>query len=95
LTFIVLVGSAPRATHPADPGYQGAGIGVHTPFKQPTDGRRLGIDNRTYNSLLRSLRCQGEPGFALLVGRWRALHYVTACPNKIGDFANLMNSRAR
>jgi hypothetical protein len=72
----------------ADPGYAGAGIGVHTPFKQPADGRRLGIDNRTYNKLLRSLRCQGERGFALLVGRWRVLQHVTASPNRIGDLAN-------
>lgn len=71
----------------ADPGYAGAGIGVHTPFKQPTDGRQPGIDNRTYNALLRSLRCLGERGFALLVGRWRVLQHVTACPKKIGDLA--------
>lgn len=54
----------------AHSGYQGAGIGVHTPVKQPTDGRRLDIDHRTYNMLLRSLRCLGDRGFALLVGRW-------------------------
>lgn len=72
----------------ADPGYAGAGIGVHTPFKQPSDGRRLGIDNRTYNKLLRSLRCQGERGFALLAGRWRVLQHVTASPNRISDLAN-------
>lgn len=71
----------------ADPGYEGAGIGVHTPVKQPADGRRLGIDNRTYNALLRSLRCVGERGFALLIGRWRVLQHVTACPQKIGDIA--------
>lgn len=74
----------------ADPGYEGAGIGVHTPFKQPVDGRALGIDNRAYNMLLRSLRCLGERGFALLVGRWRVLQHVTACPKKIGDLANAM-----
>lgn len=72
----------------ADPGYEGAGIGVHTPFKQPADGRALGIDNRAYNMLLRSLRCLGERGFALLVGRWRVLQHVTVCPKKIGDLAN-------
>jgi DDE superfamily endonuclease len=71
----------------ADPGYTGAGIGIHTPFKQPADGRRLGLDNRTYNKLLRSLRCQGERGFALLVGRWRILQHVTASPSTIGDLA--------
>jgi hypothetical protein len=69
----------------ADPGYAGAGIGAHTPFKQPADGRRLGVDNRTYNTLLRSLRCHGERGFALLVGRWRVLRHVTASPNRIGN----------
>jgi DDE superfamily endonuclease len=59
-----------------------------TPFEQPADGRRLGVDNRTYNKLLRSLRCQGERGFGLLVGRWRVLRHVTASPNRIGDLAN-------
>lgn len=53
----------------ADPGYEGTGIGIHTPVKQPTDGRQLDIDNRTYNMLLRSLRSLDERGFALLVGR--------------------------
>jgi hypothetical protein len=72
----------------ADPGYAGAGIGVHTPFKQPADGRRLCIDRRTYNKLLRSLRCQEERDFALLPGRWRVLQHVTASPNRIGDLAN-------
>jgi len=72
----------------ADPGYEGAGIGVYTPFKQPTDARRLGVDNRTYNALLRSMRCLGERGFALLIGRWRILQHVTACPKKISALAN-------
>jgi hypothetical protein len=47
------------------------------------------VDNRTYNMLLRSMRCLGERGFALLVGRWRALQHVTACPKKIGDFRQI------
>jgi hypothetical protein len=72
----------------ADPGYEGAGHGVYTPVKQPTDGRRLGVDNRTHNALLRSMRCIGERGFALLSQRWRVLQHVTACPRKIGDIAN-------
>jgi DDE superfamily endonuclease/Helix-turn-helix of DDE superfamily endonuclease len=71
----------------ADPGYEGTGIGIHTPVKQPADGRQLDIDNRTYNMLLRSLRGLGERGFALLVGRWRVLQHITACPHKIGDIA--------
>jgi len=69
----------------ADLGYDGAGHGVLHPIKQPTDGNRLHVDNRTYNALLRSLRCLGERGFAVLTGRWRALRHTTASPSKIGD----------
>lgn len=69
----------------ADGGYDGAGIGVFTPVKQPADGRALDVDNRTYNALLRGLRCLGERGFALLTGRWRALRHFTTSPRKIGD----------
>nr|WP_256095532.1 transposase family protein [Micromonospora carbonacea] len=29
----------------ADSGYEGAGQGIHTPCKQPADGRRLAVDN--------------------------------------------------
>ena len=71
----------------ADPGYTGAGIGVHTPVKQPPDGRRLDVDTRTRNGLLRSLRGLGERGFALLTGRWRALQHITLSPTKIGTVA--------
>jgi DDE superfamily endonuclease len=69
----------------ADGGYDGAGIGVFTPVKQPADGRALDVANRTYNALLRGLRCLGERGFALLTGRWRALRHFTTSPRKIGD----------
>jgi hypothetical protein len=69
----------------ADGGYDATGIGVHTPIKQPADGHRLDADNRTYNALLRGLRCLGERGFAILTGRWRTLHHITASPSKIGD----------
>ena len=69
----------------ADPGYDGAGIGIHIPVKQPTDGRDLDINTRTRNAIQRSLRCLGERGFALLTGRWRTLHHITASPSKIGD----------
>jgi hypothetical protein len=68
----------------ADGAYDGAGIGVFTPVKQPTDGRELDVDIRTYNALLRGLRCLGERGFAMLVGRWRALRHITTSPRKIG-----------
>lgn len=70
----------------ADSGYDGAGQGVHTPIKQPTGGQVLGPDNQAYNTLLRSVRCLGERGFALLTGRWRALRRITASPRRIGDY---------
>jgi DDE superfamily endonuclease len=71
----------------ADPGYDGAGIGVYIPVKQPPGGRELDIDTRTRNAIQRSLRCLGERGFALLTGRWRTLQHITASPSKIGDIA--------
>ena len=71
----------------ADPGYEGAGIGILIPVKQPPDGRDLDSDTRTRNAIQRSLRCLGERGFALLTGRWRALLHVTVSPSKIGDIA--------
>jgi hypothetical protein len=69
----------------ADPGYQGAGHGVHTPFKQPADGSELAVDNRAYNALLRALRSLGERGFALLTQRWTTLQHITLSPGRIGD----------
>jgi hypothetical protein len=69
----------------ADTGYEGAGRGVHTPVKQPGDGSRLAVDNRAYNTLLRSLRCLGERGFAILTGRWHTLRHTTASPRSVGD----------
>lgn len=69
----------------ADGGYDGAGIGVLTPIRSPTNGHTLDVDNRAYNALLRGLRCLGERGFALLAGRWRTLRHTTASPRKIGD----------
>ena len=68
----------------ADGGYGGAAIGVHTPIKQPAGNQVLDVDNRTYNALLRGLRCLGERAFALLLGRWRALRHITTSPRKIG-----------
>jgi hypothetical protein len=69
----------------ADPGYQGAGCGIYTPIKQPGDGNVLCVDNRTYNALLRALRCLGERGFALLTQRWRTLQQTTLSPSRLGD----------
>lgn len=71
----------------ADSGYEGTGQGIHTPYKQPTDSRRLAVDNRAYNAALRSMRCLGERGFAIIAGRWRTLRHNTASPRQIGDIA--------
>jgi hypothetical protein len=71
----------------ADPGYDGAGIGILIPVKQLPAGRELDINTRTRNAIQRSLRCLGERGFALLNQRWRILQHITASPSKIGDIA--------
>jgi hypothetical protein len=49
-------------------------------------GRRV-CHIRTRNALLRSLRCLGERGFALLTGRWRTLQHITGSPGRIGGIA--------
>jgi hypothetical protein len=69
----------------ADPGYNGAGIGILIPVKHPPGGRELDINTRTRNATQRSLRCLGERGLALLNQRWRTLQHITASPSKIGD----------
>jgi hypothetical protein len=71
----------------ADGGYEGAGHGVHTPVKQSKDGYELDPDTRTYNRLLRGLRCLGERGFALLTQRWTTLQHVMLSPRRIGRIA--------
>jgi hypothetical protein len=70
----------------AGSGYEGAGAGVLVPVKKPARGE-LDIDAKTRNALLRSLRYQGERGFALMKQRWRALQHVTVSPGTIGDLA--------
>ena len=71
----------------ADPGYEGAGIGILIPVKQPPGGQDLDINSRTRNAIQRSLRCLSERGFALLTGRWSTLQHITASPSKIGAIA--------
>jgi DDE superfamily endonuclease len=71
----------------ADPGYEGAGIGILIPVRQPPGGGELDVNTRTRNAIQRSLRCLGERGFALLNQRWRTLQHITASPSKIGDIA--------
>ncbi len=72
---------------PADAGYEGAGHGVHTPVKKTAGMKELDINARTRNALIRSRRCPGERGFALLTQRWQTLQHITASPGKIGQIA--------
>jgi hypothetical protein len=72
---------------PADPGYEGAGHGVHVPVKKPAGAKELDIDTRARNALLRSVRCPGERGFALLTQWWKPFQHVTASPGRIGLIA--------
>jgi hypothetical protein len=44
----------------ADPGYEGAGIGILIPVSQPAGGQELDINTRTRNAIQRSLRCLGN-----------------------------------
>ena len=69
------------------PGYEGAGHGVHVPVKKPAGVRELDIGTRARNALIRSVRCLGERGFALLTQRWKTLQHVTASPGRIGLIA--------
>ncbi|MFD2464764.1 transposase family protein, partial [Amycolatopsis samaneae] len=41
-------------------------------------------DNRTYNTLHTRLRCLGERAAATLKTRWKTLHHITLCPQRIG-----------
>jgi hypothetical protein len=66
----------------ADTGYEGAGIGILVPFKNPAGNQELNADARTRNALLRDLRCCGERGFAVLTRRWAALQGITADPDR-------------
>jgi DDE superfamily endonuclease len=70
----------------ADSGYEGAGAGVRIPVRKPARSE-LDTDTKTRNALLRSLRYQGERGFALMSQRWRALQRVMVSPSTIGDIA--------
>ena len=57
---------------------------MHVPVKKPARSE-LDIDTRTRNALLRSLRYQGERGFALMSQRWRTIQHVSVSPTTIGD----------
>jgi hypothetical protein len=64
-----------------DKGYEGAGIGVHSPVK----GRDLDVANRSYNTLLTAIRAIGERANAELKERWRCLRRIRLCPTRIGQ----------
>lgn len=68
----------------ADKGYCFAGIGIHTPIKNPTGDQILDPDNRCYNTLITRLRCLGERAAAMLLTRWKILRRITLCPWRIG-----------
>lgn len=69
----------------ADAGYERAGHGILTPVRKPQGVPELDINSRTLNALIRSVRCLGERGFALLTERWRTLQHITASPGRIGQ----------
>ena len=66
----------------ADSGYKGAGADVLVPVRKPARGE-LEIDVENPNALLRSLRYQGERGFALTKQRWSALQHVWSAPARL------------
>jgi hypothetical protein len=68
-------------------GYQGAGIGVHHPYKKPRGSphQRFHPDTQTYDSLLRGVRALGERTAAELKERWRSLKRITLSSCRIGD----------
>ena len=70
-----------RLTNPDHKGYQGAGIGVHSPVK----GHNLHVSNTSYNMLLTALRALGERANAELKQRWKCLRRIRVCPSRIGD----------
>src|SRR5580700_3797277 len=57
---------------------QPAGNGVYVPVKKPAGVKELDIGTRARNALIRSVRCLGERGFALLTQRWKTLQHVPA-----------------
>jgi hypothetical protein len=81
---------APLADGPASAGrlrIRRSGDRGACPGEATSRRRELDINARTRNALLRSLRCLGERGFALISQRWRTLQRVMLSPGKIGDIA--------
>ena len=69
----------------ADGGYEGAGQGVHLPFKRPGDGnvrRSITWPTTRYSALCAHWANAASP---LLTTRWRPPQRITASPSRIGD----------
>ncbi|GAA3976862.1 hypothetical protein GCM10022630_19290 [Thermobifida alba] len=70
----------------ADGGYDGAGVGIHTPVRasRRVSYARMHIDNLAYNRLLRGLRAVGERAMAVPVGRCTTLRRISLSPSAVG-----------
>ncbi len=68
----------------AERGYEGAGIGIHTPIKQPADGRAL-APRETASTTRCSVGCApcASAASPCSSARWRALRF-TCSPERIG-----------
>jgi hypothetical protein len=55
--------------------------------KRPAGGGEPDLNTQTRNALLRSPRCLGERGFALMSQRWRTLQRVMLSRENIGSIA--------
>jgi hypothetical protein len=56
-------------------------------LKKPSGALELDINARARNALIRSVRCLGERGFALLTQRRQTLQHITASPGRTGQIA--------
>jgi hypothetical protein len=70
----------------ADPGYEGAAIGILIPVKQPPGGRELDVNTRAATPSSVPCAASGNEGRAAH-RPVRTLHHITASPSKIGDIA--------
>jgi DDE superfamily endonuclease len=85
LVYAALLPLAGRLPVLADAGYEQAGHPVIAPVRKHKTVAELSLSARTRNQLIRSVRCRGERGFALLTQRWKTLQHITASPSKIGQ----------
>ena len=68
----------------ADSGYEGAGIGIHVPVKNPAGNQELDTRQPAPGTpCCAASVATGERGFALLTQRWALLQHITASPSRI------------